>query len=225
MASIGALCLLTTSCSGTPSQTAVFPVIGTTESAADNTARQLAYALAHWNDYNAVAYGDLNPVGGDCANFVSQALIARGWLMNSEWYSRDAAADWSPAWGYVPAMDNYLHAHAAELGIQRLPLTQRDKVKVGDIVMFDWDDNDSLDHVQIVSAIERAGDAIRVKMVGHNKDTVYRDLDDTISIDPALSATSGRCRDDPRRPSRDPRGHRLGRDRACYLAGGLRRRI
>ena len=181
--------LLVTGCSGagshqgTPLSGTATVETGTTQSAADNTAKQLAYAMAHWNDYNTTEYGDLNPVGGDCANFVSQTLIARGWKMNSEWFNHNAAAQWSPAWGYVPAMDNYLRANAAQLGITQYPLDRRDKVKVGDIVMFDWDDNSSLDHVQIVSAIEKIGTTIRIKMVGHNVDTDYRDLDKTITID------------------------------------------
>ncbi|WP_345762377.1 amidase domain-containing protein [Diaminobutyricibacter sp. McL0608] len=181
--------LLLTGCSGagfhrdTPMSGTEAVVTGTTQSAADNTAKQLAYAMAHWNDYNTAEYGDLNPVGGDCANFVSQTLIARGWKMNSQWFNHNAADQWSPAWGYVPAMDDYLRANATQLGITQFGLDHRDRIKVGDIVMFDWDDNNSLDHVQIVSAKSRAGSTIRIKMVGHNVDTDYRDLDETITVD------------------------------------------
>ncbi|WP_348789829.1 DUF1287 domain-containing protein [Leifsonia sp. NPDC080035] len=145
--------------------------------------KQLAYAMAHWNDYNTAQYGDLNPVGGDCANFVSQSLIARGWQMNDDWYNHDAAADWSPAWGYVPAMDQYFRDNAAQLGLTEYSFDQRDKIKVGDIVMFDWNDNDSLDHVQIVSAVEKVDGQIKIKMVGHNEDTDYRDLDNAITVE------------------------------------------
>ena len=145
--------------------------------------QQLSYALAHWNNYNTAQYGDLNPVGGDCANFVSQTLIARGWQMNSDWYNHDAAADWSPAWGYVPAMDDYFRENAAQLGLTEYSFDQRDKIKVGDIVMFDWNDNDSLDHVQIVSAVENVDGQIKIKMVGHNEDSDYRDLDEAITVD------------------------------------------
>ncbi len=145
--------------------------------------QQLAYAMAHWNDYNTAQYGDLNPVGGDCANFVSQTLIARGWQMNSAWYNHDAASDWSPAWGYVPAMDDYFRQNATKLGLTEYPLDQRDKIKVGDIVMFDWNNNDSLDHVQIVSAVSTVNGKITIEMAGHNTDTDYRDLDHTITVD------------------------------------------
>lgn len=145
--------------------------------------KQLAYAMAHWNNYNTAQYGDLNPVGGDCANFVSQTLIARGWQMNSDWYNHGAASDWSPAWGYVPAMDDYFRANAAQLGLTEYSFDQRDKIKVGDIVMFDWNDNDSLDHVQIVSGVQTVNGKIQIKMAGHNEDTDYRDLDTTITVD------------------------------------------
>ena len=145
--------------------------------------QQLAYAMAHWNNYNTAQYGDLNPVGGDCANFVSQALIARGWQMNSDWYNHDAAADWSPAWGYVPAMDDYFRENAAKLGLTEYSFDQRDKIKIGDIVMFDWNDNDSLDHVQIVSGVQNVNGKITIQMVGHNEDTNYRDLDHTITVE------------------------------------------
>ncbi len=143
--------------------------------------QQLAYAMA--NNYNTAQYGDLNPVGGDCANFVSQTLIARGWQMNSDWYNHDAAADWSPAWGYVPAMDNYFRENAATLGLTEYSFDQRDKIKLGDIVMFDWNDNDSLDHVQIVTGVHDVNGKITIQMAGHNEDNDYRDLDHTITVE------------------------------------------
>ncbi|MFF2050606.1 DUF1287 domain-containing protein [Leifsonia sp. NPDC058194] len=145
--------------------------------------KQLAYAMTYWKNYNSAEWGDLNSVGGDCANFVSQTLIARGWTMNDDWYNKNAAADWSPAWGYVPSMDAYFQENAAALGLTEYSFDQRDKIKVGDIVMFDWNDNDSLDHVQIVSAVENVDGQIKIKMVGHNEDTDYRDLDTTITVD------------------------------------------
>lgn len=145
--------------------------------------KQLSYAMTYWKDYNTAEYGDLNPVGGDCANFVSQTLIARGWTMNSEWYNKDAGDDWSSSWGYVPAMDDYLRENAAQLGLTEYSFDQRDKIKLGDIVMFDWSGDYSLDHVQIVSGVQRVHGQIKILMVGHNEDSDYRDLDQTITVD------------------------------------------
>ncbi|MGN6203668.1 amidase domain-containing protein [Humibacter sp.] len=146
--------------------------------------KQLDYALAHWNDYNTKVYGDLNPVGGDCANFVSQTLIARGWTMNDDWYDHDAGEDWSPAWGYVPAMDNYFAANAKSLGLTEYAFDKRSKIAVGDIVVFSWAGTDEYDHVEIVSkVVDTTVDGkkhIDIKMAGHNKDTKYRDLDDVL---------------------------------------------
>ncbi|AAT88288.1 conserved hypothetical protein [Leifsonia xyli subsp. xyli str. CTCB07] len=145
--------------------------------------KQLSYAMTYWKEYNTAEYGDLNPVGGDCANFVSQTLIARGWTMNSEWYNKDAGDDWSPSWGYVLAMDDYLRDNAAKLGLTEYSFDQRDKIKLGDIVMFDWSGDDSLDHVQIVSGVQRENSQIKILMAGHNEDSDYRDLDQTITVD------------------------------------------
>jgi len=144
--------------------------------------RQMEYLLTHWNDYNVEEYGDLNSVGGDCANFVSQSLLMRGWEMTEEWFNYDAAANWSAAWGYVPSFENWLTA-TPELGATQLSFDERDQVKIGDLVVFDWNDNDYLDHIQVVSSVETVDGEIVITMVGHNLDTDYRDLDETITVD------------------------------------------
>jgi len=149
--------------------------------ASSGVAAQLQYALAHWNNYNTAQYGDLNPVGGDCANFVSQTLIARGWQMNDDWYNHDAAGDWSPAWGYVPAMDEYFADNASDLGLQKLSFDQRDQVALGDVAIFDWDGDGSPDHVQVVTDIKKVDGQTKIEMASHNDDYDYRDLDTTIT--------------------------------------------
>jgi hypothetical protein len=146
---------------------------------------QMQYALKHWNDYNSAEWGDLNSVGGDCANFVSQTLIQRGWTQNDTWFNKNAAAtisDWSPAWGYVPAMDNWL-ASDESLGLTRLTLDQRDQVKVGDVGIFDWNLNDIPDHVMLVSSVEVVDGVPKIAFVSHNLDGDYRDLDEVITVE------------------------------------------
>ena len=144
--------------------------------------QQMTYLFAHWNNYNTAEWGDLNIIGGDCMNFVSQSLLARGWVMNDEWYSYDAGNDWADAWGHVPSFDEYLRAHP-ETGATTLGFDQRDQVKIGDLVVFDWEGDGSLDHIQVVSAITVVDGVTKIAMVGHNTDSDYRDLDDTITID------------------------------------------
>ena len=72
--------------------------------------REMQYAFAHWNasTYNA-SYLDFNSVGGDCQNFVSQALDARGLAQNDSWHYNSSGH--SETWGYAPAFDNYLKAN------------------------------------------------------------------------------------------------------------------
>lgn len=146
------------------------------------TDRQMQYLLAHWNNYNTAQFGDLNSIGGDCMNFVSQSLLARGWTMTDEWYSADAGADWGDPWGHVPSFDEWLRGHP-EYGATTLGFDQRDQVKVGDLVVFDWDGDGSLDHIQVVSAITVKDGVTSIAMVGHNTDSDYRDLDQTITVD------------------------------------------
>lgn len=137
--------------------------------------RQLAYAFRHWNDYNLNQYGDFNVWGGDCMNFVSQTLVARGWTPTADWFN-DAQEEWAPAFVHVPSFDDWLAAHP-EYGAVKLAHTERSAAAIGDVVVFDWDADGSLDHAQIISDIHGSGDSIRIAMVGHNLDTSYRDLD------------------------------------------------
>ncbi|NQX26533.1 amidase domain-containing protein [Microbacteriaceae bacterium VKM Ac-2854] len=110
---------------------------------------QLAYVDAHWSDYNSAEYGVIS--GNDCMNFTSQSLIARGWAMDSEW-SYSASGGYSSAWASSTAFANYMAAHP-ERGTA-LSNTERDQVKVGDVVQFDWDGSGDWDHTGIVTRID-----------------------------------------------------------------------
>lgn len=132
--------------------------------------RQLEYAFAYWQDYNTAFYGNFNEWGGDCINFVSQTLVARGWVPTDEWFN-DAQEDWAAAFVHVPSFDEWLSSHP-EYGAVRLGLDQIDDVKIGDVVLFDWEGDGSLDHAQIVSGVDD-GDVL---MVGHNVDSTYRSI-------------------------------------------------
>ncbi|HEU0256915.1 MAG TPA: amidase domain-containing protein [Microbacteriaceae bacterium] len=159
-----------------------FAAGGYTYAALTPVGRQMAYALKYWKHYNTARYGSLNSVGGDCANFASQTLVARGWAMNDTWYNHDAAEHWTPAWGYVPAMDDYFLSHGAALGLERLAEDQRDRVARGDLGVFDWENNGDRDHVEVVDRITRTDDGtIKVALASHNLDYAYRDLDETIT--------------------------------------------
>jgi hypothetical protein len=145
--------------------------------------RQLQYAMRHWSDYNLAEYGTMNPIGGDCANYVNQTLQARGWQQRSDWYNRAGGAQHSATWTYCPAMDPWLDQNASTFGLTRRTSDEREHVKVGDIVMFDWNANGSPDHTTIVSEVFTESDGtIRIKSASHNQDGPYRDLDEMITV-------------------------------------------
>ncbi|GAA4785146.1 amidase domain-containing protein [Microbacterium gilvum] len=143
---------------------------------------QLAYALAHWDDYNVAEFGNLNSIGGDCMNFASQTLLARGWTQNDEWYNDGTTS--SEAWRYVPTFQTWMTENAATIGATELSLDERDQVKIGDLVVFDWDVSGVPDHIQVVSDVVRNADgSTTILMVGHNEDSDYRDLDEALTVD------------------------------------------
>lgn len=149
--------------------------------------RQVSYALRYWKNYNSAVYGNDNPNGGDCANFVSQTLIQRGWTMNSTWYNHGQGA-MSGAWAYVPAMLSYFQANAKALGIVELGEGDRSSYAVGDVVMFWWKNADGSystgpDHVQVIDRVTTTGGKVTVEMASHNDDVEYRDLDHEITVE------------------------------------------
>ena len=115
------------------------------------TKAQVAYAKKHYDDPNAEGFGDLGLV--DCANFTSQTLLARGWEMTPEWgaWKDDQGQQYTRAWISSTAFMECLEANPQ----LATPLTwqEQNKVSVGDIVQFDWDNSGDRDHTTIVSSI------------------------------------------------------------------------
>lgn len=139
--------------------------------------RQMQYALSYWKDYNDEEWGDYNPLGGDCANFVSQTLAARGWEPSNTWHNYSGSA--TTAWAFVPALDNWLQTVP---DVTRLSSDQRDQIEVGDVAVFSWSGTSYRDHVMIVSDVVTNDDgSIDIKLVGHNVDNDFRDFDETVT--------------------------------------------
>jgi hypothetical protein len=141
--------------------------------------KQLAYVLAHWKKYNLAQYGQVGH--NDCVDFASQSLITRGWAMDSDWHSAGSGSTFtfSKAWVSSTSMMHYM----ADSGrATALTDAQRDKVKLGDIVQFDWDKSGDRDHTGIVTRIEGSGDKIKIYYAGHTDDTDYRSVDWAITV-------------------------------------------
>jgi hypothetical protein len=111
--------------------------------------RQMRYAFLNWNNYASAKYGYLP--GNDCANFTSQTLQARGWRTGTAWYNK-GQGNWSATWVSSTAMSNWL-AKRPDLAT-RLLYRQRDDVRVGDVVQFNYEGVGTWwDHTGIVSKV------------------------------------------------------------------------
>lgn len=142
---------------------------------------QMQYLFTHWNNYNTSVWGNMNPSGGDCTNFTSQGLIARGWAQSPQWNSPGVNAPASTeSWRFTPSMDQWLASDASR-GAKRLELDQRDQLKIGDIGMFLWTGQGRPDHVMTVSSVKVVDGQTKVAFVSHNLDGDYRDLDELIA--------------------------------------------
>jgi hypothetical protein len=143
---------------------------------------QMNYAFTYWKDYNLDEWGQFPD--NDCGNFVNQTMLARGWTQSEDWFSEYASTgDYSYSWIRGNEMDDY---YASRPDTTRLELTQRDQVKVGDVVMFDWDpqNDNGVDHTMLVSKVTKNLDGTTsIKLVGHTVDAQYRDLDTAITVE------------------------------------------
>ncbi|MDQ1531376.1 MAG: hypothetical protein QOE37_1481 [Microbacteriaceae bacterium] len=140
--------------------------------------RELRYVLTYWKHYNP-AYEALDD--NDCVDFASQALLRRGWTQQDDWVHADAVLDSGAAWRSSTAFRDFMDEHP-ELGT---PLTdsERSKVKLGDIVQFDWDRSGDRDHTGVVTRIVKQGGHIRIFFAGHTNDSDYRSVDTAITVD------------------------------------------
>ncbi|HEY8320060.1 MAG TPA: amidase domain-containing protein [Amnibacterium sp.] len=147
--------------------------------AVDGTDRQLAYVLKYWEHYNP-AYEALPD--DDCVDFTSQSLLQRGWKQQGDWVHAADILDAGPAWRSSTAFMSFMEDHP-ELGT---PLTdqQRSKVKVGDVVQFDWDRTGDRDHTGVVTRVVKSSDGhIEIDFAGHTNDSDYRSVDTAVTKD------------------------------------------
>jgi hypothetical protein len=146
-------------------------------------AAQLEYVREHWDATESVEFGYLDE--NDCVNFASQSLLARGWEPDDEWwYDKEDGDPYasSDAWRSSTALMWYLEDHPERA--TALSDDQRDQVKVGDIVQFDWDDSGDRDHTGIVTAVIHEDDgSISIHYAGHTDATWDRSVDWAITVD------------------------------------------
>ena len=143
---------------------------------------QMAYAFTHWQDYNLAEWGEFPD--NDCGSFVNQTMLARGWTQNADWYSDYVATgDYSYSWIRGNQMDAYYDSRP---DTTRYEFDDRSQLKIGDVVMFDWDpqNDNGVDHTMIISKVTTNADGtIDIAMVGHTLDATYRDLDNAVTVE------------------------------------------
>jgi hypothetical protein len=139
--------------------------------------RQMDYAFDHWNDRSSKTY--FYASGTNCANFTNQVLRARGWKPTSNWHNY-GWTDYTSSWVSSTALMKYFKARPQLAA----PLTdkQRNQVRVGDVVQFDWDGSGDRDHTAVVSKVSTdVYGHVSVYYVGHTSHTTYSSVDSSIN--------------------------------------------
>ncbi|MBB5121994.1 amidase domain-containing protein [Streptomyces eurocidicus] len=143
---------------GTPAATSwpARPQPKTRGTAGYNYAAMAAYAEKYWRNYNP-AYRKFNSEGGDCTNFISQALRAGGWKNDS-----GSATDYRNWWydgtaqttSWVGANEWAWFTLSSKRAVNLANVYQMD---VGDILQMDFDGDGSKDHSMMTTYRSRAG--------------------------------------------------------------------
>ena len=144
-------------------------------------AAQIAYVQANWQSTSNDEFGFLDT--SDCVNFASQSLLERGWQPDDEWWYEPGGDPYAhaSAWISSTAFHDYL-ADRPDLATA-LDDDQRDRVKVGDIVQFDWDNSGDRDHTGIVTGVMTLADgSISITYAGHTDPTYDFTVDEAITI-------------------------------------------
>ena len=136
-----------------------------------NRFKAATYARQYAQNYDP-AYADLSHAaiggGGDCTNFVSQALLAGGWTMisglghnlNTWWYEDKPTGSWwqhyihgyaSNTWVYAAAFREFLASSS------RVSACDESDLTIGDIVQARNIGADLVDHTMIVSMVDPGG--------------------------------------------------------------------
>ncbi|WP_073949301.1 amidase domain-containing protein [Streptomyces kebangsaanensis] len=119
-------------------------------SASYNYTAMAKYAEKYWKKYNP-DYRKFNDVGGDCTNFISQALRAGGWKNDTGWYKSYKnwwynSSNQTTSWINVNYWASFaLHSNRA------YNLDNVYKLGIGDILQMDFNGNRSKDHSMITT--------------------------------------------------------------------------
>lgn len=100
----------------------------------------------------------------DCTNYVSQCLYAGNAPMNytgnkeAGWWYRggsEGQGRWSFSWSVSHSLHWYLASSRSGLRAERVKSASQ--LKIGDVIIYDWDGNSNYEHSTIVTAFDGAG--------------------------------------------------------------------
>lgn len=139
-----------------------------------------AYAEKYWSHYNP-AYPQFNGGGGDCTNFISQALRAGGWK-NAPGVDSDYRTWWSnsstESYSWVGANEWSWYA----LSSKRVSnLANVYQLGVGDILQISFNRDGSKDHSTIVTYRSMSG---MPYVTYHSNNTYRRSVASLVMSDP-----------------------------------------
>ena len=126
-----------------------------------NASAAVSYANTYWSNYNP-NYSNYNSIGGDCANFVSQCLVAGGMQMTDGWYwySYD---DRSASWSACASMYNYFKNSGYEI----IENPSDSQVIEGNPVLYYSSSKGRWSHAAICTGHDSSGNAL---VSAHNSD-------------------------------------------------------
>ena len=123
--------------------------------------RATDYAYIWWDGANTALYNDYSGSGGDCANFVSQCLIAGGLSLhkgtNGDGYGvyPDTPRPSQNSYGTIPYCDflnthlrNYQHTSVTFVNEATAYIP--DEITIGDVIIFGEDPGDNWEHAMVV---------------------------------------------------------------------------
>lgn len=140
--------------------------------------REAAVAYAHeWAYERNPAFADFSDMGGDCANFFSQALLAGGAVMNERgedgWYyhSLDSRA---PAWSGVPSLFGFLTENRGRGPFgQVVPL---EEAQPGDLIQLQFAGKPGFSHSLLVVSRGDPPTPDNILIAAHSIDSENRPL-------------------------------------------------
>ena len=144
-----------------------------------NPSSTVNYARQYWDNYNS-AYRTYNDRGGDCTNFVSQALNWGGWQHKGGWYTNsnywwyDPVFPWVVEWGNKGEsrswinVGNYFYWFARNSG-RAFNARYWSDFRIGDTLQVDFNRDGYLDHNALVTRNDGGGN---IYLTYHTNDTL-----------------------------------------------------